>query len=362
MTKADYLIVGSGLTGATIARVLADAGREVLVLERRTHLGGNVHDFVHPSRIRIHTYGPHYFRCTSHRIWEFVNRFAAFVPFDAQVKTLVAGRLEEWPINRKIFDRHPGWEATRLVGRPRNFEEACLQKMPLPIYRDFVHGYTRRQWGCDPCDLDAQLANRIRVNGHDETSLTPRHRFQGLPALGYAHFMENLLAGVSRALDVDYLRCRSDYHARKALIFTGPIDEFFDFSEGHLTYRGQRRLHEFMPDHVLCQPCAQVNYPGDADDGPIRSIEWKHLMPEAELPLCAGTVITKEFPFTPENPDQFEYPMPMSQHRQIVECYRRQAAQVPGLLICGRLGEYRYLDMNQAIGKALSIAEKLCAA
>jgi UDP-galactopyranose mutase len=359
MTRVDYLIVGSGLTGATIARRLADAGREVLVLERRPHLGGNVHDFRHPSRIWIHTYGPHYFRCTSRRIWEFVNRFAAFVPFNAQIKTLVAGRLEEWPVNRKLFDHHPGWESARPKGRPRNFEEACLQKMPHALYRAFVQGYTRRQWGHDPRELDPQLAGRIRINGHHETSLTPRHRFQGLPAQGYAHFMENLLTGVPRALNVDYLNRRSDYQARKALIFTGPIDEFFGFSEGRLAYRGQRRQHEFMPDHVLCQPCAQINFSAAGDDDPIRSIEWKHLLPETERSLCAGTVITKEFPFTPKNPDQFEYPMPMARHRRQYERYRRHAAQLPGLLVCGRLGEYRYLDMNHAIERALTIADKL---
>src|SRR4051812_37046027 len=278
MISVDYLIVGSGLTGGTIARLLADAGREVLVLERRPHLGGNVHDSLHSSNIRIHTYGPHYFRCSSDRIWEFVQRFARFIPYNATVKTSVGGRLEDWPINRKLFQKHPGWEQQRSVARPTDFEQACLAKMPRGVYEDFVHGYTQRQWGMEPRMLEARLAARVRVNGDHETFLTPRHRYQGLPDCGYADFMMKLVEHVPHILGADYLHRREEYYARRALIFTGPIDEFFGFDQGRLAYRGQRRTHEFLPEVRHYQACAQINHPEAADHDPIRTIEWKHLM------------------------------------------------------------------------------------
>ncbi len=359
MSRVDYLVIGSGLTGATIARLLADAGREVLVLDRRSHLGGNVHDSTHATGIRVHTYGPHYFRCTSRRIWDFVNRFAKFLPYAASVKCQVNSHLENWPISRKLFDADSDWTAPCSPGKPANFEDACLQKMPRRIYETFVHGYTRRQWGMDPRLLDAQLAARVRINGDHEITLTPQHRYQGLPELGYTAVMENLLAGIPRWLGVDYLQNRSQYEARKALIFTGPIDEFFEFDEGRLAYRGQQRVLSFIPNVHYHQPCAQVNHSNVDDHGPIRTIEWKHLMPEQNRPRGQGTILTEEFPFTPDNPDHFEYPMPVPQYRQIFARYHRRALNMPSLVICGRLGEYRYLDMDHAIARAILIAGKL---
>src|SRR6185295_9028481 len=144
---------------------------------------------------------------------------------------------------------------------------------------------------------------RVRVNGDHETTLTPRHRYQGLPEFGYAALMENLLAGIPRLLGVDYLQNRSQYEAGKALIFTGPIDEFFGFDEGRLAYRGQRRVLKFIPNIDYHQPCAQVNHSDVDDHGPIRTIEWKHLMPEQNRPRGKGTILTEELPFTPDNPD-----------------------------------------------------------
>jgi UDP-galactopyranose mutase len=359
MTHVDYLVIGSGLTGASIARLLVDAGREVLVLERRSHLGGNVHDFMHPSGIRVHTYGPHYFRCTSKRIWDFVNRFARFIPYSAVVKCRVGDHLEEWPINQKRFVEEADWPGESVRATPANFEEACLQRMPRRFYETFVRRYTRRQWGIDPQSLGAQLIARIRVNGEHETSLTPRHRFQGLPDRGYAQLMKDLLEGIPRMLGVDYLRDRSGFKWRRAIIFTGPIDEFFGFDQGRLGYRGQKRVTQFLPGVDYHQPCAQVNHSDVDEIGPIRTIEWKHLMPEGARRPGQGTILTEEFPFAPGDPDQFEYPLPTARDRELYACYRRRADLVPGLVMCGRLGEYRYLDMDHAIGRAMLIAGKL---
>jgi UDP-galactopyranose mutase len=361
VTTVDYLVVGSGLTGGTIARVLTDAHREVLVLERRSHLGGNVHDYVHASGVRVHAYGPHYFRCSSVKTWDFVNRFACFYPFEAKVKSLVNGKYENWPPNRRLLERCPEWSPEANHTSSRNFEEACLRKMPRSVYETYVQGYTRRQWGLEPHLLDPRLADRIRINEDDEIALTltPHLRYQGLPRDGYAGLIANLLADIPRRLGVDYLKCPSEFRARKALIFTGSIDEFFCFSEGKLSYRAQRRVDQLVSGVTWYQPFAQVNHPDADDSQPIRTIEWKHLMLQGQQP--PSTIVTREFPFSPNNPDEFEYPVPIAANMRLYQEYRRRAQAVPGLVCCGRLGEFRYWDMHQAIERARVIALRLCA-
>lgn len=357
----DYLVVGAGLTGGTIARRLADAGREVLILERRPHLGGNVHDFVHPSGIRVHTYGPHYFRCSSPRVWQFVNRFGEFYPYEAQVKSWVHGRYRDWPLHRNQVNGCNHGRAGPRASRVRNFEEACLRKMPRELYDSFVRNYTRRQWGADPTCLDAQLARRVRVNPRSGQSLTPHFRFQGLPRHGYAAWTGRLLSGIPSVLGVDFLRERDAYRARKRLVFTGPLDEFFGFDAGRLAYRGQRRIHDYRADTIQLQPCAQINYPEADDDGPIRTVEWRHLMPTDQQRHLPGTVVTSEFPFSPVDADAFEYPFPDAENRRLHQHYLRRASRLCGLLVCGRLGEYRYCDMDQAIARALVLADRMLA-
>ncbi len=359
MTTVDYLVVGSGLTGSTIARLLADDRREVLLLERRAHPGGNVHDFMHASGIRIHTYGPHYFRCSDREIWEFVNRFSSFYPHEPIVKLLVDNRYENWPLNRRLLGQNRDWRPSRRPGAPKNFEEACLQQMPRRVYEKYVEGYTRKQWGMDPRLLNAKLADRIRINEDHQTTLTPHYLHQGLPTLGYTALMANMIADIPCRFGVDYLKHRSEYRARKALIFSGSIDEFFGFEAGRLSYRGQQRRHQFLPDVDWHQPCVQVNHP-DVREKAIRTLEWKHLMPLDQRPRGEGTVITKEYPFTPDQTDNFEYPVPIAANARLHRHYRLCAATVRNLIVCGRLGTYTYLNMDKAIGCAMQVAARLC--
>lgn len=357
--RADFLVVGSGLTGATMARMLADAGRSVLVLERRSHPGGNVHDHVHSSGIRIHTYGPHYFRTNDDALWAFVNRFSRFDPFEAVVKTLVQGRHENWPIAASYIRRTLGekW-APGFHGTPRNFEEASLRMMPHPIYEDFVKGYTEKQWGCPASALSPALAGRFDVREDDEPRLM-RHKHQGLPEAGYARWVENLLQGIPLVLNCDYLRDRAAFQAGRKVIFTGPIDAYFGFDLGRLGYRGQRREHHYLPDVALAQPCIQINNPSPASGAHIRTLEWKHLMRPEHASQVTGTVLTREFPITPEHPDQFEYPFPDAANRRLYEAYRERAEAIPDTLFCGRLGEYCYYDMDQAIARSMLHTRRL---
>jgi UDP-galactopyranose mutase len=355
----DYLIVGSGLTGATIARCLADEGREVLVVDRRRHAGGNVHDHCHPSGIRIHTYGPHYFRTNSEAIWEFVTRFAAFDPYQAALKAWVDGRYENWPIAGSYIRRAigNGWTPS-FRGTPANFEQASLAMMPAPIYEKFVRGYTEKQWGVPPCELSAALAKRFDIREDDEPRLM-RHKHQGIPRNGYANFIQNLLAGIPLLLNYDYLARRGEIKAKKTLVFTGPIDEFFQFRLGRLKYRGQRRTHEYLPDVDFVQPCGQVNNPQHSAGPHIRTLEWKHMMPAAYAKQIRGTVTTRELTETPSDPDHYEYPFPDETNARLYRQYRGLANGIPDLMICGRLGEYTYYDMDQAIGRATMLFRKL---
>ncbi len=359
--KADYVIVGSGLTGATIGRMLADAGREVVILDRRNHPGGNVHDHRHQSGVRIHTYGPHYFRTSSEKIWEYATRFAEFFPYIASLKTIVDGNLENWPIAASYIRRvvGPTWEPS-FRGEPRNFEEASLAMMPEPIYRKFVKGYSEKQWGVPASALSASLARRFDVREDDDPRLM-KHKHQGIPREGYAAFMANMLAGIDVTLNCKFTRDDSPFEARKLLIFTGPIDELYGYDLGRLRYRTQCREHVFISDSQQVQPCGQVNNP-DPSGGPhIRTLEWKHMMPADQLANVCGTVITREVTVDSEEPDRHEYPFPDQANADLYNRYRERANATPGILVCGRLGEYRYYDMDQAIGHAMTLAEGILA-
>ncbi|MCC7409551.1 MAG: NAD(P)-binding protein [Phycisphaeraceae bacterium] len=357
--KVDYLVVGSGLTGATMARVLADAGREVVVVDRREHVGGNVHDHVHASGIRIHTYGPHYFRTSSARIWEFATRFGGFYRYEAALKSLVEGAYENWPIAASYIRRTVGedWRP-EFVGEPRNFEEAALSLMPRRVYELFVKEYNEKQWGVEARRLSAKLCTRFDVRLDDDPRLKPGAKYQGIPEGGYAGWMSRMLEGIEVRTGFDYLRRRGEIEARKLTVFTGPIDEYFGFELGRLMYRGQRREHRFLAGvEGFALPCGQVNNPTHAGGAHIRTLEWKQMLGPGEAERIRGTVLTTETPVTPVEASGYEYPFPDEENARLYEKYRRRAEGMEGVLIAGRLGEYRYYDMDQAIGRAMKLGE-----
>ena len=358
--KHSYVIVGSGLTGAVIARSLADAGESVIVLDRRPHVGGNVADATDPSGIQVHTYGPHMFRTTSDEIWQFVNRFAAFHPYRHQVKSRVDEALENWPIAASYIKRLCGddWKPEHNGdAQPANFEEAALSRMPRLIYEKFVKGYSEKQWGVPARSLSAALCNRFDVRQDDNPYLHPAHKHQGIPTKGYSRMIQRMLKGIPIVTNFDYLKDRDLFKPRKLLVFTGPIDEYFSFELGSLAYRGQHRTHTYHAEADWLQPCAQVNEPGEPAH--IRDIEWKQLMHPDYAGRIAGTLLTRETPWSPDSPEDYEYPFPDEKNQNLYQQYRKAAKQEQGVLICGRLGEYRYYDMDHAIGRAITLTKNI---
>jgi len=359
--ETDYLIVGSGMTGATLARRLRDAGKEVLVVERRDHCGGNVFDHLHESGVRIHTYGPHLFRTSSEQIWRYVNRFAGFYDYHHAVVTYVDGRYEDWPVQAEYIRRAVGenWRPD-FTGEPSNFEEACLGMMPRAVYERFVKGYTEKQWGKACVELAPSLAGRFEVRRDGDRRLK-QSTYQGLPRDGYAAFMTRMLDGIPLLLGFDFLKDRTAVKTRRT-VYTGSIDEFFGFDLGRLVYRGQRREHRYFPEIEWGLPGAVVNYPVPEHGPHIRTIEWKRMLPPGAAAKLAGTVLTTETPYSPSDPNGYEYPFPDAANQALYRCYAERAGELGDVIFCGRLGEYRYLDMDQAIGRAMRLADRLIAA
>jgi UDP-galactopyranose mutase len=190
--------------------------------------------------------------------------------------------------------------------------------------------------------------------------LKPAAKYQGIPIPGYAEWTRRMLDGIPVMLNVDYLARRLDFSAKKCLVFTGPIDEFFGFDQGKLVYRGQRRTHCYHSDVIgFAQPCGQVNNPTHAGGPHVRTLEWKHMMNPEYRDRIRGTVLTTEVPFTPDQPTDYEYPFPDDVNAALYQLYRKRADALEGVLVCGRLGEYRYYDMDQAIARAMALAERI---
>jgi UDP-galactopyranose mutase len=358
MIRADFVIVGSGLTGGTIARILADYKQHVVILERKDHIAGNVYDYKHESGAMIHKYGPHYFRCGSEKIWNFVNRFSTFYEWSAELRSKVNNEYLNWPVQQSYIEKIAGTEWNLLRDEPKNFEEACLAKMPRELYELFIKGYTEKQWGVKCTELDKDLATRITINKSNVNTLTPNHKWNALPRQGYTEMVRNMLDSIDVVTEYDYLKNRKNIIAKKLLVFTGPIDEFFDYKYGKLKYRGQSRRIEHLPHTEQHQPFIQVNYP-NAREQRIRTIEWKHLMHQDDKKNVKGTLLTHETPFTPTTPHQYEYPFPDKANKVLYEKYKQEADTLNNVLICGRLGEYRYYDMDQAIGRAMNFASDI---
>jgi len=354
----DYVIVGAGITGAVIARELCDAGYAVQVVEQRPHLGGNMHDAVHASGIRYHVYGPHYFRTASIDLWRYVNRFSRFYPYEAILKTQVGGKNFAWPLNRaELIEGFGEVDPQCVTANPTNFREAMLNQLSPAVYETFIEPYTEKQWGTTADKLALDLAGRIELRDSKDPRLKTSP-YQGIPVGGYTAWFEKILDGIPVDRGVDFSNDSDRYQWRRKLIYTGPIDRLFNSCHGRLSYRAQQRTHLFFPDIDRAMPCGQVNFPSWEDGAHIRAIEWRHMLEPGEF-NGKGTLVTTETPYSPQTWNDLEYPCPEAESRRRYALYRDLANERKDLLVCGRLGEYRYLDMDQALGRALMLSRQL---
>lgn len=359
----DYLIVGSGLYGAICARLLTDAGKKVWVVERRSHIGGNVYT-EEQDGITIHKYGAHIFHCSNQAIWDFVNRFATFRPFINRPVSIVRGKLYSLPFNMLTFNQIWGVtdpeEAQAIIERerlvldrePANLEEQALSLVGTTIYELLIKSYTKKQWQKDPTELPAWIIKRLPLRFTYDNNYF-NDTYQGIPDGGYTRLIEGLLDGIRVDTSVDFLLHRSDLRSRaRDVIYTGALDEFFDYDLGILEYRGLRFEHDVFPSQNVLGN-AVVNY-GDEEVAYTRRIEHRHFSPtRSDI-----SVVTREYPANWRPGDIPFYPINSQENEALHKQYLDRFLAQEGYQCGGRLADYRYYDMHQVVGSAMHFFNK----
>ena len=359
----DYLIVGSGLFGSVVAHEMKKAGKSCLVLERRSHIGGNVY-CEEKDGINIHTYGAHIFHTDNKDVWEYVKQF---VEFNHYVNSPVAnykGELYNLPFNMNTFTKMWGVvtpaeaaakiaeQRTAIQGEPKNLEEQAISLIGTDIYTKLIKGYTEKQWGRSCTELPAFIIKRLPVRYTFDNNYF-NDPYQGIPIGGYNTLIQALLEGVEVRTGVDYLEQRDDYaNMAKTIVYTGPIDEYFGYSLGTLEYRGLRfetdRLEE--ENH---QGVAVMNYT-DRETPYTRIIEHKHF----EFGTQPITYVTKEYPADWQPGQEAYYPVNNDKNQALYQQYAALAAKEQNVIFGGRLAEYKYYDMDDVIKSALDAVKK----
>lgn len=358
----DVLVVGAGFAGVVCARELADAGRLVRVIDRRPHIAGNAYDHRDAHGVLVHRYGPHIFHTNSEKVWRWLSRFTAWRPYEHRVLAQVDGNLLPIPINRTTLNRLYGLEldeagAAAMLDRMREprmslrtSEDVVLNSVGRDLADKFFRGYTRKQWGLDLSQLAAGVAARIPTRTDDDDRYFT-DRFQAMPADGYTAMFERMLdhPNIEVRTGIDYRHAVANCDCR-LVIFTGPIDEFYDYRFGRLPYRSLRFEHQHLVGVRRLQPVGTVNYPNDHDY--TRITEFKHLTGENH----PGTSIVREYPCAEGDP---YYPIPNPDHEALYKRYQALAEAETSVFFVGRLAQYRYYNMDQVAAAALALAERL---
>lgn len=363
----DYLIVGAGLAGAVFARCMTDRGKTCLVLEKRNHIGGNIYS-KRMEGIEVHQYGPHIFHTDKEQVWEFVNRFTSFNHFVYSPVANYKGELYNLPFNMNTF--HQLWgvntpkEAKAIIERqkkesgvetPVNLEEQALILAGKDIYEKLIKGYTEKQWGKSCSQLPAFIITRIPLRFTFDNNYF-NHPHQGIPTDGYTRMVERMLKGIEVRLETDYLKHREDYEKiAGTILYTGPIDQYFDYCFGELEYRSLRFETEVL-DVENYQGTAGMNYT-DSGTPYTRIIEHKHFkFGEGSL---EKTVITREYPTLWKPGDEPYYPINDKRNTKLYEKYERESRKQEKVIFAGRLGTYQYYDMDKVIASVLKLAERM---
>jgi UDP-galactopyranose mutase len=357
----DWLVVGAGFAGSVLAERLASRGDRVLVVDRRPHVGGNAYDRTDAAGILIHQYGPHIFHTNSDRIVTYLSRFTDWRDYEHRVLAKVDGQLLPIPINLDTVNRLYGLDldaagmerflAARreTVDEVRTSEDVVVSTVGRELFENFFRGYTRKQWGVEASELSKSVTARIPVRtNHDDRYFTDS--FQKMPKEGYTRMFERMLdhPGIDLRLGTDYRQIRDRVSFRR-LVFTGPIDEFFDFRLGKLPYRSLQFRH-VTRDVEWAQPVAVVNHP--QAEAYTRVTEYKHLTGQRH----PRTSLTYEYPSDEGDP---YYPVPRPENEALYRAYRRLAEACPDVLFVGRLATYRYYNMDQVVGQALAVFDRL---
>lgn len=359
----EIVVVGAGFAGSVMAeRLAAGAGKRVLLIDRRPHVGGNAYDVRNEAGLLIHQYGPHIFHTNSVEIFNYLSQFTRWRPYEHRVLAQVDGHLVPIPINRTTINTLYGLDlqsdeqaAAFLAARAEpvpvieTSEDVVVSAVGRELYEKFFRGYTRKQWGLDPSELDKSVTSRVptRVDTDDRYF---SDKFQAMPAEGYTRMFERMLdhPNIDLLLGVDYREVRNAY-PHSHLVFTGPIDEYFGYRFGKLPYRSLRFEHETL-DQEWLQPVAVVNYPDEATPF-TRVTEYKHLTGQSH----ARTSITREYPAAEGDP---YYPIPRDENQALFRRYEALARTEANTTFVGRLATYRYYNMDQIVGQALATYRK----
>lgn len=369
-SRFDLVVVGCGFYGATIAeRVATQLSRRVLIIDRRPHIGGNAYSELEPTTgIEVHRYGAHLFHTPNIDVWNYIRNFSQFTNYRHKVFTVHDGQVYPMPINLaticQFFGRHmtPS-QARELIGRqaaeirttPRNLEEKAISLIGRPLYEAFIRGYTAKQWQIPPSDLPQSIVTRlpVRYNFDNRYFSDP---FEGLPVGGYTAIFERMLAHpmITLRLNTDYFALKASLPHHVPVIYTGPIDRYFEFKAGELRWRTLLFEHDVINVSDF-QGTPVLNY-ADQDVAFTRIIEFRHFHPERDYP-SDRTAIVREYSRAAARNDEPYYPVGTIADRKTYAAYRALAAETPNVIFGGRLGTYRYLDMHQAIGSALKCYE-----
>jgi UDP-galactopyranose mutase len=376
-TPHDLVVVGAGFFGLTIAeRCASELGLKVLVIDRRSHIGGNAYSEAEPETgIEVHKYGAHLFHTSNEKVWEYVNRFTTFTDYRHRVFGKYQGQIYSLPLNLALINQffgksHTPQEARELIASQAaeiatedaaNLEEKAISLIGRPLYEAFIKGYTAKQWQTDPKQLSADIITRLPVRFTFENGwFSDTH--EGLPTDGYTAWLTRMAEhpNIEVRLGTDYFAPgdfdRDRYRGSVPIVFTGPVDEYFSHSEGRLSWRTVD-LEASVEDVEDFQGTGVVNY-NDQEVPFTRIIEFKHFHPERVKTYLPGkTVIVHEYSRFAEEGDEPYYPINTAEDREKLLRYRELAKAEPMVLFGGRLGTYKYLDMHMAIGSALTMFE-----